>query len=70
MEDKKPYLYLNAFLVKSEYDSIKCSDFLKASSQVNAYELDNKHKLDGMLFIKIPEEKSQIISCGYCGEIR
>ncbi|MDK2553419.1 TIGR04141 family sporadically distributed protein [Citrobacter youngae] len=60
MDDKKPYLYLNAFLVKSEYASIKYSDFLKASSQVNAYELDNKHELDGMLFIKIPEEKSPI----------
>ncbi|MFM2680775.1 hypothetical protein AB8T55_05360 [Klebsiella pneumoniae subsp. ozaenae] len=52
MDDKKLYLYLNAFLVKSEYASIKYSDFLKTSSQVNAYELDNKHELDGMLFIK------------------
>ncbi|RIU70498.1 hypothetical protein D1616_27950, partial [Klebsiella pneumoniae] len=60
MDDKKLYLYLNAFLVKSEYASIKYSDFLKTSSQVNAYELDNKHELDGMLFIKKPEEKSPI----------
>ncbi|MFP1792356.1 TIGR04141 family sporadically distributed protein [Lonsdalea quercina] len=57
MVDKKSYLYLNAFLAKSEYASIRESDFLKGSSQVNAYALDNKHELEGSLFVKIPEEK-------------
>lgn len=57
MEDKKPYLYLNAFLAKDEYASLETDDYLKGSSQVNAYELDNKHELEGKLFVKIPTEK-------------
>lgn len=57
MEDKKPYLYLNAFLAKDEYVSQRTADFLKESSQVNTYELDSRHELDGKLFVKIPLEK-------------
>jgi uncharacterized protein (TIGR04141 family) len=57
VEDKKPYLYLNAFLAKDEHASCQVSDFLKDSSQVNAYDLYSKHKLEGKLFVKIPTEK-------------
>ena len=57
MEDKKPYLYLNAFLAKDEHASLQTADYLKGSSQVNAYELDTKHELEGKLFVKIPTEK-------------
>ncbi|UDM61778.1 TIGR04141 family sporadically distributed protein [Pseudoalteromonas piscicida] len=57
MEDKKPYLYLNAFLAKDEHASLKTADYLKQSSQVNAYDLDSKHELEGKLFVKIPTEK-------------
>lgn len=59
MEDKKPYLYLNAFLAKDEHSSLQAADYLKVSSQVNAYELDRKHELEGKLFVKIPTEKKQ-----------
>ncbi|ATY76374.1 hypothetical protein CVS41_04060 [Aeromonas veronii] len=57
MEDKKPYLYLNAFLAKDEYASLQTADYLKGSSQVNAYELDSKHELEGKLFVKVSTEK-------------
>lgn len=57
MEDKKPYLYLNAFLAKDEHASLHTADYLKGSSQVNAYKLDTKHELEGKLFVKIPTEK-------------
>lgn len=57
VEDKKPYLYLNAFLAKDEHASLQTADYLKGSSQVNAYELDTKHELEGKLFVKIPTEK-------------
>lgn len=57
VEDKKPYLYLNAFLAKDEHASLQTADYLKGSSQVNAYELDSMHELEGKLFVKIPTEK-------------
>lgn len=57
MEERKPYLYLNAFLAKDEHASLQVTDFLKGLSQVNAYDLDNKHELEGKLFVKIPTEK-------------
>lgn len=57
MEDKKPYLYLNAFLAKDEYASLQTADYLKGSSQVNAYELDSKHELEVKLFVKVSTEK-------------
>ncbi|MGP4119504.1 TIGR04141 family sporadically distributed protein [Psychrobacter aquimaris] len=57
MEEKKPYLYLNAFLTKNEHASLEVSDFLKGTSQVRAYDLDSRHDLEGKLFVKIPEEK-------------
>ena len=57
MEDKKPYLYLNAFLAKDEHASLQTADYLKGSSQVNAYELDSKHELEGKLFVKVSTEK-------------
>ncbi|MGD8119469.1 TIGR04141 family sporadically distributed protein [Vibrio sp. TRT 2004] len=57
MEDKKPYLYLNAFLAKNEHASLQTDDYLKGSSQVNAYEIDGKHEIEGKLFVKIPTEK-------------
>lgn len=57
MEDKKPYLYLNAFLVKDEHASLPTGDYIKGSTQVNAYELDSEHELEGKLFVKIPTEK-------------
>lgn len=57
MKDKKPYLCLNAFLAKDEHASLQPVDYLKGSSQVNAYELDNKHELEGKLFVKISTEK-------------
>ncbi len=57
MEDKKPYLYLNAFLAKDEHVSLNTAAYLKESSQVNAYALDSKYELEGELFVKIPTEK-------------
>ena len=57
MEERKSYLYLNAFLAKGEHASLEVSDFLKGSSQVNAYDLDSNHELEGKLFVKIPTEK-------------
>ncbi|MBD9399475.1 TIGR04141 family sporadically distributed protein [Pseudomonas sp. PDM11] len=57
MEEKKPYLYLNAFLVKDEFTARQPIEFLKPSAQVNAYELEGKHELDGKLYIKVPDEK-------------
>ncbi|WP_312932131.1 TIGR04141 family sporadically distributed protein [Stutzerimonas nitrititolerans] len=57
MEDKKPYLYLNAFLAKDEHASLQAAEYLKRSSQVNSYELDSKYELEGKLFVKIPTEK-------------
>ena len=57
MEDKKPYLYLNAFLAKDEYASLQAAEYLKGSSQVNPYGLDSKYELEGKLFVKIPAEK-------------
>lgn len=57
MEDKKPYLYLNAFLAKDEHASLQAADYLKGSSQVNSYELDSEYELEGKLFVKIPTEK-------------
>lgn len=57
MEDKKPYLYLNAFLAKDEHASLPAAEYLKGSSQVNSYDLDNKYELEGKLFVKIPTEK-------------
>ncbi|WP_421173901.1 TIGR04141 family sporadically distributed protein [Aeromonas enteropelogenes] len=57
MEDKKPYLYLNAFLAKNEHASLQPVDYLKGSSQVIDYELDSKHELEGKLFVKISTEK-------------
>ncbi|MEG3128458.1 TIGR04141 family sporadically distributed protein [Pantoea cypripedii] len=57
MEEKMPYLYLNAFLAKSEHASLEAPDYLKNSSQVNSYDLDSNHELEGKLFVKIPTEK-------------
>lgn len=58
MEEKKPYLYLNAFLAKDEHHaSLPVSNFLKSSSQVNTYDLDRQYELEGKLFVKIPTEK-------------
>lgn len=57
MKDKKPYLYLNAFLAKDGYASLQAADYLKELSQVNHYELDSRHELEGKLFVKIPTEK-------------
>lgn len=55
--DKKPYLLLNAFLAKQEHASLNVADYLKDGAQVNTYELDSQHELEGKLFVKIPEEK-------------
>lgn len=57
MEEKKPYLYLNAFLAKDDYSDLNAEEFLKSTAQVNTYELNPQHELDGKLFVKIPEEK-------------
>lgn len=57
MEETKPYLYLNAFMAKDEYAAKDPDEFLKSSAQVNAYELDRKHELEGKLYVKIPNEK-------------
>lgn len=57
MEDRKPYLYLNAFLAKDEYASLQAAEYLKGSTQVNPYELDSQYELEGKLFVKIPTEK-------------
>ena len=56
-DDKKPYLFLNSFLVKDEYKDLDTSEFLKSSAQVNIYDIDTQHELDGNLFVKIPTEK-------------
>ncbi len=55
--DKKPYLLLNAFLAKKEHASLNIADFLKDNAQVNTYELDSQHELEGKLFVKVPEAK-------------
>lgn len=57
VDDEKPYLYLNSFLVKDEYKDLDISDFLKNSAQVKTYDLDSEHELEGNLFVKIPTEK-------------
>jgi uncharacterized protein (TIGR04141 family) len=57
VEKKKPYLYLNAFLAKDEYASQDTKEFIKSSAQINTYELDHKHELEGKLYVKIPTEK-------------
>jgi len=56
-DDKKPYLFLNSFLVKDEYKDLDANEFLKSSAQVNTYEIDSQHELEGNLFVKIPMEK-------------
>ncbi|WP_240009513.1 TIGR04141 family sporadically distributed protein [Marinomonas algicola] len=56
-DDKKPYLFLNSFLVKDEYKDLDVSEFLKSSAQVNTYDIDTQHELEGNLFVKIPTEK-------------
>ncbi|CAI1694429.1 sporadically distributed protein [Serratia quinivorans] len=60
MEGKVSYLYLNAFLAKDEYASLDTSDFLKGASPVRVYDIDNKHDIQGKLFVKIPEEKDPL----------
>lgn len=62
MEEKKPYLYFNAFLAKDEYILLEASEFIKSTYRVNVYELDRKHELEGKLFVKIPEEKKPLWS--------
>ena len=57
MDDKKPYLFLNSFLVKDQYKDLDVSEFLKSSAQINTYELDAEHELEGALFVKAPTEK-------------
>ncbi|MFT6909320.1 MAG: hypothetical protein ACJAS1_006036 [Oleiphilaceae bacterium] len=56
MDDKKPYLFLNSFLVKDEHKDLDTSEFLKSSAQLNTYELNSEHELEGNLFVKIPTE--------------
>ncbi|MDT3413229.1 TIGR04141 family sporadically distributed protein [Kosakonia cowanii] len=62
MEEKKQYMMFNAFLVKDEYASLDYSVLLKSSSQINTYDLDPKHEVNGKLFVKIPEEKKPLWS--------
>lgn len=57
MKNKKPYLFLNAFLAKGEYASLTELEFLKEPNQVLTYNLDEKHKLKGKLFVKKTKEK-------------
>lgn len=57
MEEKKPYLYLNAFLAKEAYAAQDPAKFLKDPTQVKSYDLDGKHELDGKLYIKFPITK-------------
>jgi uncharacterized protein (TIGR04141 family) len=57
MDDKKPYLFLNSFLVKDEYKDLDASEFLNSTTQVNTYDIDAKHELEGNLFVKIPADK-------------
>ncbi|MEQ3694699.1 MAG: TIGR04141 family sporadically distributed protein [Thalassolituus sp.] len=54
---KKPYLFLNSFLVRDDYKDLDVNEFLKNSALVNSYEIDIQHDLDGRLFVKVPEEK-------------
>ncbi|MGF1719098.1 TIGR04141 family sporadically distributed protein [Vibrio kyushuensis] len=56
-DDKKPYLFLNSFLVKDEYKDLDVSELLKSSALVNTYDIDTQHELEGNLFVKIPAEK-------------
>jgi len=55
--EKKPYIFLNSFLVKDEYKDLNVSDFLKKTAQVNSYNIDSQHELEGNLFVKVPSEK-------------
>jgi uncharacterized protein (TIGR04141 family) len=52
--EKKPYLFLNSFLVKDEYKDLKVREFLKSSAKVNSYDIGLQHELEGRLFVKIP----------------
>lgn len=54
---KKPYSHLNIFLLKEEYYSKEFADLLSPTSIVTEYELDDEHRIDGRLFIKVPNEK-------------
>ncbi len=57
VDDKKPYLFFNSFLVKDEYKDLEVAEFLKTPDRVRTYELDVQHELDGSLFVKITTEK-------------
>lgn len=57
MDEKKPYLYFNAFLAKGDHASLDFAEFIKNTAQVNSYELDSRHELEGMLYVKISAEK-------------
>jgi uncharacterized protein (TIGR04141 family) len=57
VDDKKPYLFLNSFLVKEQHKDLDLSEFLKSSAQVNTYEVNSEHELEGRLFVKIPTQK-------------
>lgn len=54
---KKPYLNLNAFLVKDENRGLNEQELLKAPSKVKTYSLSEESNLEGKLFIKKTEEK-------------
>lgn len=43
-------------MVKDEYSSLDAVGYLKDRSQVNSYQLDSRHELEGQLFVKIPKE--------------
>ena len=52
----KSSLYLNAFLVKESESSLELSDYLKKDAQVRTYSMDKSLDLEGVFFVKIPEE--------------
>ena len=56
-DEKKPYLFLNSFLVKDEYKDLNVSEFLKSTAQVSSYDIDTQHELEGRLFVKNSAEK-------------
>lgn len=52
---KKPYIYLNSFLVKEEYKNLDLNSFIKDISSVNSYEIDPSHEFEGSIFVKLQQ---------------
>lgn len=52
MNEKKPYHHLNAFLVKDEHKKENFDFFIRSKSETVSYEIDEKHNINGIIFVK------------------